>query len=432
MPNKDELAQTTSTPMDEAQRTSASTIRRLEEQLSQMQHQFVEQKTAIDLLQVAKEQAEKIIHTLREALVILTPDLRIVLANQSFYTAFRVRPQETEGFLIYEVGNRQWDIPALHTLLELVLPDNQVFNDFEVSHNFEQIGQRTMLLNARRLDHVQFILLAIEDITDRRRAEAALRQAHDRLEAKVQERTNALIATNQELQEEITQRTQAELQARQLASLLTRAEQQERRRISQILHDDLQQQLYGIQMRLMTILTSLPANSDATLAEYTQEAYTWVGDAIHLTRQLTVTLNPPVLKQEGLAEALQWLATQMVAMHDLHVDLQIRQPCAMPDEELRMLVFQMVRELLFNVAKHAGVNQATVILTEEADHCVIQVRDAGRGFDVAEAEGRPDRGFGLFSVRERLQLFGGQMDIQSAPGRGTCITIQAPAASHGD
>lgn len=168
MPSKDEASQATSIQTNEAQSTSAATIRQLEEQLRQVQSQLAEQKTTVDLLQIAKEQAEKIIHTIRESLVILTPDLRVVLANGSFYTNFRVRPQETEGRLIYELGNRQWDIPVLHTLLDKILPDNQLFNDFEMTHDFEQIGRRTMLLNGRRLDHIQFILLAIEDITPRK------------------------------------------------------------------------------------------------------------------------------------------------------------------------------------------------------------------------------------------------------------------------
>lgn len=431
MPSKDEASQATSTQTNEAQSTSAATIRQLEERLHQVQSQLAEQKTTVDLLHVAKEQAEKIIHTIRESLLILTPDLHVMLANDSFYTSFQVRRQETEGRFIYELGNRQWDIPALHTLLDKILPDNQVFNDFEVTHEFEQIGQRTMLLNARRLDHVQFILLAIEDITPRKQAEAALQQAHDRLEVKVQERTRELATTNLELQVEMAQRVQAEAQTRQLAALLTRAEQEERRRISQILHDDLQQQLYGIQMRLMSVLSN--AEADTPLAVELQEAYTWLGEAIRLTRQLTIDLSPPVLKHEGLVEALQWLVSQMAALHGLQVNLQIGQPCPRPDEDLRVLLFQMVRELLFNVVKHAGTKHATVELHSGDDEtCIITIHDEGVGFDVAAAADKRGKGFGLFSIRERLKLFGGQMDIQSAPSYGTHITIRSPVASRGD
>ena len=92
-------------------------------------------------------------------------------ANRAFYDAFNVERAETEGNLIYELGNGQWDIPDLRRQLSEILPDNEFFEDFEVQHEFPTIGRRVMLLNARRVDHLQLILLAIEDITERRRAE---------------------------------------------------------------------------------------------------------------------------------------------------------------------------------------------------------------------------------------------------------------------
>jgi len=123
---------------------------------TQMQIQTMRKTHAntVEALQRAKEYAEQIIATMRESLLVLTPDLRIRSANEAFYGHFQVTPEETEGQLIYRLGNHQWDIPHLHTLLEEILPNNQVFKDFEVTHNFEQIGRRTMLLNACRLDHV--------------------------------------------------------------------------------------------------------------------------------------------------------------------------------------------------------------------------------------------------------------------------------------
>ena len=114
--------------------------------------------------------AESIIDTIREPLLVLHADLRVKSASASFYRFFRVTPPETEGRLVYELGNGQWNIPKLHKLLSDILPKNKVLEDFEVIHEFEDIGPRTMLLNARRIDHLQLILLAIEDITERKRA----------------------------------------------------------------------------------------------------------------------------------------------------------------------------------------------------------------------------------------------------------------------
>lgn len=131
------------------------------------------------------EFAEKLIDSIREGLLILHWDLRVHSANQSFYERFRVRPEETEGRLIYELGNGQWDIPELRILLEKILPEESSFNDYEVEHEFEGIGRRIMLLNGRRLDHLNLIILAIRDITERREHERRQRALMGELQHRV-------------------------------------------------------------------------------------------------------------------------------------------------------------------------------------------------------------------------------------------------------
>jgi PAS domain S-box-containing protein len=142
---------------------------------------ITERKHAEQQVHDAKEFAESIVDTMREPLLVLNPDLTVQRANGTFYRRFQVSREDTEGQPIFELGNRQWDIPELRQLLEDVLPANNLFNDFEVEHDFEGIGRRTMLLNGRRLDSVQLILLAIEDDTERKRAEAAVRASEQRL-----------------------------------------------------------------------------------------------------------------------------------------------------------------------------------------------------------------------------------------------------------
>ncbi|MCL6621222.1 MAG: PAS domain-containing protein, partial [Syntrophobacterales bacterium] len=125
---------------------------------------------------------ESIVETVREPLVVLDAQLRVVAANPSFYRTFQVTPGETEGRFLYDLGNRQWDIPRLRELLEKIIPEKSVFEDFEVEHDFPHIGVKTMLLNARllpgRAGRPDMILLAIEDITERKRAQEALRRAY--------------------------------------------------------------------------------------------------------------------------------------------------------------------------------------------------------------------------------------------------------------
>jgi len=120
----------------------------------------------------AQEYAESIVATVREPLLVLDPTLHVRSANRSFYRTFRVDPDETVGRFVYDLGDGQWDIPALRTLLEEIVPGNSAFDDFEVEHDFEHLGRRTMLLNARRFSPEgkhELVLLSIEDVTERRR-----------------------------------------------------------------------------------------------------------------------------------------------------------------------------------------------------------------------------------------------------------------------
>lgn len=128
--------------------------------------------------------AQNIVDTVRESILVLNQDLRVVSANRSFYRTFQVTAPDTEGQLIYALGDRQWDIPELRRLLEIVLPEHASFDDFEVSHRFEGIGEKVMLLNARTIlrpgNNSQLILLAIGDVTERRAAERKLRFTYER------------------------------------------------------------------------------------------------------------------------------------------------------------------------------------------------------------------------------------------------------------
>ncbi|HPQ80868.1 MAG TPA: PAS domain-containing protein [bacterium] len=125
--------------------------------------------------------ANSIIDTIREPLLVLDRDLRIISAGRSFFDVFKVKHEETIGRLVYDLGDKQWDIPKLRELLETIIPDNESFDNYEVQHEFPHIGKRTMLLNARRIPappaKIDTILLTIEDITARKLAESTTRMA---------------------------------------------------------------------------------------------------------------------------------------------------------------------------------------------------------------------------------------------------------------
>ncbi|HXC92824.1 MAG TPA: PAS domain S-box protein [Geobacteraceae bacterium] len=154
-------------------------------------------------IQDAREYAENIVETVREPLVVLNADLKILTANLSFYVTFKVTPQETIGNFIYDVGNRQWDIPGLRVLVEEILPNDTVINGYEVEHDFPGIGRKTILLNARQIFREEIgsriILLAMEDITARKFLEAEIQNAREYAENIVETVREPLMVLNSDL-----------------------------------------------------------------------------------------------------------------------------------------------------------------------------------------------------------------------------------------
>jgi PAS domain S-box-containing protein len=148
---------------------------------------ITERKQLAAEMQDAREYAENIVETVRDPLVVLNSDLKILTANQSFYTTFNVTSEDTIGNFIYDLGNRQWDIPPLRVLFEEILPQSRSFNDYEVEHDFPGIGHKTMLLNGREIfrknigSHI--ILLAMKDITGRKQLERGLRESEEHYQA---------------------------------------------------------------------------------------------------------------------------------------------------------------------------------------------------------------------------------------------------------
>lgn len=652
-------------------------------------------------LQEAKEYAESIVHTIPDALLVLDTELRLRTANDSFYSLFQVEPAHTEGRLIYELGNGQWNIPTLRVLLEEILPDNQIFTGYEVDHTFEQLGRRTMLLNGR-LDHAQLILLAITDITERKVAEEALRASEEKYrtifetidegfciyeviydgngkpvdlkwievnpayekqtglknvvgkrhsalsmateqywydiydrtaktgeaadfenwheptnrwyrvfasriggaeskqvavvfeditERKQREQQQAFILSftdatrnlveskqiqietckmlgielsadrvnyaeihgneyvvasehlvlglpsmkgrypidsfrkeeidafragktviikdilaepsitkeeaavyqainvcafisvplvkaenlvavlsviksepyqwyqneialveemaertwaaveraraeealrelNQTLEEQVVQRSQ---QVRTLVTQLALSEQKERQRISQVLHDDLQQRLYATQFQLTGLRNLLDGQLDSTAEEEAQHLFAeleaQLAASIAQMRTLSVDLSPPVLAGEGLDIALGWLATQMKQQHGLSIQVQTAESLPVLNANLRVLLFQTIRELLFNIVKHAGVAEAVVTLRHTDDELHIEVIDQGTGFDATAILGAPEQNHGLQQNHQRLELLGGQMRIESSGETGTRVVLTCPLST---
>ena len=383
-------------------------------------------------LEAAAHYTEQIVETVRDPLLVLTPDLRVQSANPAFYQLFHLIPAETEGQLVYQISNGQWNIPALRTLLEEILPCNTVFNDYEVSHDFERIGPRTMLLNARRLDHVDLILLAMEDITARKQAATLLQEQQAQLEYQIQERTAALY---QEIAER--QRLEGEAQRAQHFALLGRLAaglSHEIRNplgavflhvelLEEELHDLLPESTANTAQSLTEIKTNL-ARLDDLLQDY-----------LSLVRAGAMRLVP-----EDLSLFVTQFAQEMTpALTDHGITLQLDGLDRFGRVSLHQNTFRRVLLNLLHNAMEAMPQGGMLTLRgrQQATTVHLDISDTGIGiapeqytqiFEPLHTTKPGGTGLGLYIVQEVVAAHGGQVAVQSTIGAGTTFTITLPLA----
>ncbi len=249
------------------------------------------------------------------------------------------------------------------------------------------------------------------DLTERKAAEEQLRKIAVELEQRVSERT-------QELRD-------SHVRLRDLATELTLTEQRERRRLAGDLHDYLAQLLVLIRIKIRQASAHVKEAAPTSLLMEADQA---IIDSLNYTRSLVAELAPPALQEFGLLEGFGWLAEQM-QNHGLTVTVKKNIQRVELDDDQAVLVFQSTRELLFNVLKHAGTNQAEVTIDKNDDgHLVVRVKDEGCGFNPDEVIAPSDerKRFGLFSVRERTEAMGGRLEVTSLSDRGTCAALIVP------
>jgi len=224
---------------------------------------------------------------------------------------------------------------------------------------------------------------------------------------------------------------QHDAQLRALATEITLAEERARRKLAAELHDGPAQNLTGISLALAAIKRMV---TDKTLLERVVEIEQVLADTTLQTRTLMLELAPPGLHETGLVDALRWLADRVRQQQRIMVNVEDDGAPKPLEDPVQVLLFQTVRELLQNVVKHARSKRATVRLAVNHDQLTLDVVDPGVGFEVQSINRLPTRhgGFGLFSIRERLKLMGGNIDIHSVVGEGTTVRIRVPLKSqHG-
>lgn len=369
-------------------------------------------------LKAIETYAQNIVDTVREPLLILDKTLRVRSGNRAFYQTFQVSLEETENRLIYELGNGQWDIPDLRTLLEDIVPKSSVFNDFELEHDFPAIGRRVMLLNARKLQaghHGELLVLAMEDVTERRRAEEEVDKAKDAAETANKTKSLFLANMSHELRTPLN-------------AILGYSEMLQEESVERQLEAEFGTDLKKINAAGRHLLALINDILDLSKIEAGKmELFLESFDVGELIAEVASTLRPIVEKNANT----------------LHVE------CA-PDLGVmhadQIKVRQALYNLLSNAVKFTQGGTVTVNAGREimdgSEWMVIRVSDTGIGLspeqivklfqDFTQADASTTRkfggtGLGLALTRRFCQMMGGDVTVHSVCGEGSVFTIKLPA-----
>src|SRR6202048_5071633 len=366
-------------------------------------------------LKAIETYAQNIVDTVRGPLLMLDTTLRVRSGNRAFYQTFQVSLQETENRLIYELGNGQWDIPNLRTLLEDIVPKSSVFNDFQLEHDFPAIGRRVMLLNARKLQaghHGELLVLAMEDVTERRRAEEEVAKAKEA--AETANKTKSLFLAN------MSHELRTPLNAILGYSEMLQEEVEERQLVGEFGTD--LEKINGAGKHLLTLINDILDLSkiEAGKMELFLESF----DVAKMIDEVASTIRPMVEKNSNTLQIQR--APDLGAMHADQIKVR-----------------QALFNLLSNAVKFTHEGNITLNAARQnmdgSEWILFRVTDTGIGLsseqivrlfqDFTQADASTTRkfggtGLGLVLTRRFCQMMGGDVNVRSVSGEGSGFTIQ--------
>ena len=377
--------------MTEELETSKEELQYVNEELTTVNRELEEK---VEALEKANSDLKNLMAATDIGTLFLDRELRIQRYTPRIETLFNVQPSDTGrpiGDFTHQMEYPDLEADARSVLDDLTSVEREVATDEDEWFLVRHHPYRTVD------DRIDGVVITFVDITRRKTAEEDLRRANRSLKDRSE-------------------------QVEALSQALTSAEQTERKRIRQILHDDLRQTIFAARMRMDHLREEASLNAEQE--GLATRAIELLDEGVEKTRTLSSELDPPV-RDQSLRDALEWLSTQMEESYELAVEVETDDAVRTTDDHLRVLLFRLVRELLFNVVKHAEVEAARVVVLEREDGLQLVVEDEGSGFDPSELDDQ-GAGLGLVNVRERIQMIGGELRVDSAPGEGTRVTICVP------
>ena len=366
----------------------------------------------------AREVAESIVESVQIPLLVLKSDLRVRVANHAFLAAYGRRSADVEDRELEDIGKAQWSLPELKRALTRLSNQETISEDLECLQDIPGIGKRTVLINARRVHQhgEDQILIAVQDITPHKHAERIMAKEQARLKRSVEH-----VATMLHETEDALRLSREELRA--LSGSLLHAQDEERRRVSRELHDDVSQNVARLQFDLEALEQKLPRSMEGE-----KQRLLAIRDiAAQLSndlRRIAYALHPSTLDLLGLTVALSSYAREFSKRTGIPVEFSASGVPAEVPPGIASSFYRIAQEALRNVARHGDGGVAQVSLTGDKSHLTLAIRDNGPGFDRDAVRGQG--GLGLVSMEERARLIHASFQLETAPGCGVSITVSAP------
>jgi two-component system CheB/CheR fusion protein len=361
-----------------------------------------------------------IVEAVREPLLVLGADRRVLMANDAFLKTFHASRPALENRLVSELEPAGFRSAAFKRMLADALGRRLRRHDFEIEFEIGGSIPTTMAIDARHFDQPgdgTVVLLTMKDITKFRLAERRLVESRDivqkgrtRAESSLRESRQDLSASRREM--------------RVLAERLIRAQEDERKRVARELHDDLSQRLSALQIGSAGLARLAPEGGPAKAGFVAQEEH--LAQVVEGVRRLAYDLHPAILTHLGLRAALRSFCVNFSSREEIDVDFSAQKEPASLSEDVALCLYRVTQEGLRNVAKHSGAKSASVVLKTARGVMHLSIQDQGKGFDLGEGE--QSEGLGLLGMKERVRLVHGALRVRSRPRHGTRIEVRVPVA----